>query len=377
MTGNKKTILATILGALLLVVFLWGACRASERFFQAIGPREFQFPEDHADHRGFQTEWWYYTGNLVSKDDRRFGFQLTFFRVQLKPWPLVSGSPWRSNQVYFAHFTISDFENTKFLMAEKAGRATMAIGGALFDSERVRVFLHGWEAVIQGNTHHLRAVGDSSEIELELVSKKPPVLHGDKGLSQKGEGLGKASYYYSLTRMKTRGVLKVGDDRFEVSGLSWMDHEFTSNILSKNQVGWDWMGLQLSDNNELMLYVLRHLDGSIDPFSSGTLVKNDGTWVHLPKEEFRIKPTDFWESKQGGARYPSGWQVEVLPYGMNLTVTPSLKDQELVTSQSTQVTYWEGSVAVTGSAAGEKVTGSGYVELTGYAGESEMGLQVP
>ncbi len=377
MTGNNKTILAATLGALAVVLFLRGASLGSERFFQALRPREFRFPEDHADHRGFQTEWWYYTGNLVSKDDRAFGFQLTFFRVQLKPAPLALGSPWRTNQVYLAHFTISDLENSKFLMAEKAGRATMGIGGASFDSGRVRVFLHGWEVVIQGNTHHLRALGDSFEIELELVSKKPPVFHGDKGLSLKGKGLGKASYYYSLTRMKTRGVLMLGDDRLEVSGFSWMDHEFTSNILSKNQVGWDWMGLQLSGDKELMLYMLRHRDGSIDPFSSGTLVKNDGTSVHLSKEAFRIKPTDFWESKQSCARYPSGWQVKVLPHGMNLTVTPNLKEQELITSQSTQVTYWEGSVAVTGTAPGEKVTGSGYVELTGYAGEFELSFQEP
>ena len=251
----------------------------------------------------------------------------------------------------------------------------MAIGGASFDSERVRVFLHGWETLIQGNTHYLRAVGDSFEIELELVSEKPPVLHGDKGLSQKGEGPGKASYYYSLTRMKTRGVLKVGDDRLEVSGFSWMDHEFTSNILSKNQVGWDWMGLQLSGNKELMLYVLRHRDGSIDPFSSGTLVKNDGTSVHLPKDTFEVKATDFWKSKQSGARYPSGWQVEVLPYRMQLRVTPNMNEQELITNQSTQVTYWEGSVSVTGRAAGEKVTGLGYVELTGYVEDFEPGFQ--
>jgi predicted secreted hydrolase len=377
MTGNKKTILAATLGALAAVLFVWSASLASERFFQALRPREFRFPEDHADHRGFQTEWWYYTGNVVSKDNRAFGFQLTFFRVQLKPRPPVSGSPWRTNQVYLAHFTISDLENSRFLMAEKAGRATMGISGATFDSGRVRVFLHGWEAGIQGNIHHLRAVGDSFEIELDLVSEKPPVLHGDKGLSQKGEGVGKASYYYSLTRMKTRGVLMLGNDRFEVSGLSWMDHEFTSNILSKGQVGWDWMGLQLSGNKELMLYMLRNRDGSIEPFSSGTLVKKDGTSVHLSREAFRIKPIDFWESKQSRARYPSGWKVEVLPYRMNLTVTPNLKAQELTTSQSTRVTYWEGSVAVTGTMPGEKVTGSGYVELTGYAGEFELGLQEP
>ena len=374
---DKTKILVATLGTLAVAWLLWGACRASEGFLQAVGPREFRFPEDHADHPGFQTEWWYYTGNLVSKGGRAIGFQLTFFRVQLKPALSFSGSPWRSNQIYFAHFTVSDLENGEFLMAEKAGRGTMGISGVSFDSEGVRVVLHGWEAVVQGNTHHLRAAGDRFGIELELISEKSPVLHGENGLSQKGVGPGRASYYYSLTRMKTRGVLRLGSNRLAVSGFSWMDHEFSSNILSKNQVGWDWMGLQLSGNKELMLYVLRHRDGSIDPFSSGTLVKNDGTSVHLPKEAFEIKPTDFWKSGQTRVRYPSGWQVEVFPYHIRLRVTPNLKDQELTTTQSTEVTYWEGSVGVTGTAAGEKVTGSGYVELTGYGGGFELASEKP
>lgn len=375
MTGKKTNILAAALGVLLVALFPWVACWASNNFFQALGPREFQFPEDHAHHPGFQTEWWYYTGNLSTKDGRAFGFQLTFFRVQLKPEPLISGSPWRSNQLYFAHFTVSDLENGRFLMAEKAGRGTMGIGGASLNSEGVRIFLHDWETLIDGNTHHLKADGDHFGIELELVSQKSPVLHGDAGLSRKGSVPGQASYYYTLPRMKSQGVFRLDNKRFEASGLSWMDHEFSSNMLSKDQTGWDWMGLQLSGNRELMLYVLRLRDGSIDPCSSGTLVKSDGTAVRLSKEAFAIKPVGFWESKQSGTVYPSGWQVEVLPYRMNLRVTPNLKDQELITSQSTQVTYWEGSVRVTGAATGEKVTGHGYVELTGYAGKFDPGFQ--
>jgi predicted secreted hydrolase len=374
MTGKKRKIVVATLGTLAVALFLWGACGASGGFFQALGPREFRFPEDHADHPGFQTEWWYYTGNLVSHNRRAFGFQLTFFRAQLKPRLVVSGSPWRSNQLYLAHFAVSDLDNGKFLMAEKAGRGTMGIGGVLFASGGSRVFLHGWETIIQGNMHHLRAEGDRFGIELELISQKPPVLHGNMGLSRKGASQEQASYYYSLTRMKSRGVLRLDSNRFEVSGFSWMDHEFTSNTLSKDQTGWDWMGLQLSGNKELMLYVLRHRDGSMDPFSSGTMVKKDGTSVHLSKEAFRIKPTGFWKSKQSRARYPSGWQVEVFPYSMSLRVSPNMKEQELITSQSTGVTYWEGSVGVTGTAAGKKVIGSGYVELTGYAGDFEPGF---
>jgi predicted secreted hydrolase len=270
---------------------------------------------------------------------------------------------------------VSDLENGKFLVAEKAGRGSMGLGGVSFNSDWIRIFLHGWEAVIRESAHHLRAEGDAFGVDLELVSEKPPVLHGDKGLSRKGAGGKQASYYYSLTRMTCRGVLRLGNDRLEVSGFCWMDHEFSSNVLSKDQAGWDWMGLQLSGNEELMIYVLRRKDGSIDAASSGTLIKNDGASIHLPNQVFLVKPTDFWESRRSGARYPSGWQVEVLPYGMTLSVTPTLKDQELITDQSTQVTYWEGSVQVDGTAGSQEVTGSGYVELTGYAGGFELGFQ--
>ncbi|MDY6952765.1 MAG: lipocalin family protein, partial [Thermodesulfobacteriota bacterium] len=196
----------------------------------------------------------------------------------------------------------------------------------------------------------------------------PPVFHGERGLSRKGAGKGKASYYYSLTRMGTTGTVRVDGKNYKVSGWSWMDHEFSSNVLSEDQVGWDWMGLHLSDGQELMLFVLRHSDGSLDPFSSGTLVQADGPPVHLPKEAFTIEPLGYWQSPKTKARYPSAWQVEVMPHDISLKVRSNLKDQELITAESTQVTYWEGSVRVTGTSSGQPVTGSGYVELTGYAG---------
>jgi len=371
MTCHRAVILGAILG-LLLFPCQWRPCAASKGFLQAIHSRAFHFPEDHGDHPGFQTEWWYYTGNLVSEGGWPFGYQLTFFRVQLKPYAVGTGSSWRTNQLYFAHLALSDLKKSEFLTAEKAGRGAMGIGGVSSDRDAVRVFLHSWESVIQGEIHQLRADSDRFGIDLRLVCEKPPVLHGNGGLSRKGKAQGQASYYYTLTRMGSRGILKLGNETFTVTGSSWMDHEFSSNVLSAHQVGWDWMGLQLSGNRELMLYVLRHEDGSIDPFSSGTLVREDGSAVHLPEEAFVIKPKDFWESKASGARYPSGWQVDILPHGISLHVTPNLKNQELTTTQSTQVTYWEGSVKVKGTAHGEMVTGSGYVELTGYAGEFEL-----
>ncbi|MDY6836966.1 MAG: lipocalin-like domain-containing protein [Thermodesulfobacteriota bacterium] len=374
MKSKNRLTLVSFLGILAVVLLAPPTCPGAEGFLQAIEPRDWTFPGDHGDHPGFQTEWWYYTGNVASGKQRPFGFQLTFFRVQLQPAPVVSSSRWRTNQLYFAHVTISDIEAQEFLVAERAGRGAAGIGGVSQEQKRVQVFLHGWETAIQGKRHHLRAEADRLGMDLTLISEKPPVFHGERGLSRKGAGKGKASYYYSLTRMETKGTLRVDGKSYKVSGWSWMDHEFSSNVLSEDQVGWDWMGLQLSDGRELMLYVLRHKDGSLDSFSSGTMVKKDGTSVHLPKETFAIEPVDYWKSPKSNGRYPSAWQVEVYPHDISLKVLPNMTDQELMTEESTQVTYWEGSVGVAGAVSEQPVTGSGYVELTGYAGDFKGGL---
>ena len=374
MKSKNRLTLVSFLGILAMVLLAPPTCPGAEGFLQAIEPRDWTFPKDHRDHPGFQTEWWYYTGNVERADKRPFGFQLTFFRVQLQPAPVVSSSKWRTNELYFAHLTVSDMEAKTFLVAEKTGRGAVGIAGVLYKGVQVRVFVYRWETSIEGETHRLRAESDGLAMDLTLVSEKPPVFHGKKGLSRKGAEQGQASYYYSLTRMNTQGTLQVEGKSFRVSGWSWMDHEFSSNVLSEHQAGWDWMGLQLSDGRELMLYVLRHKDGSLESFSSGTMVKKDGTFVHLPKETFVIKPLDYWKSPKSTGRYPSAWQVEVYPHDINLTVLPNMTDQELMTEESTQVTYWEGSVGVAGAVSGQPVTGSGYVELTGYAGDFKGGL---
>jgi predicted secreted hydrolase len=125
--------------------------------------------------------------------------------------------------------------------------------------------------------HQIQVNDRGTRLNLRLTLLRPAVLHGQHGLSQKGEGEGRASYYYSLTRMKTEGELTIDGKREKVRGLTWMDHEFGSNQLREDQVGWDWFSLQLDDQTEIMLYLIRRKDGSPDPYSSGTLVKADGT----------------------------------------------------------------------------------------------------
>jgi predicted secreted hydrolase len=186
------------------------------------------------------------------------------------------------------------------------------------------------------------------------------------GISLNGGDKGQASHYYSFTRLNTTGSLTIDGEQFEVSGISWMDHEFGSSELGTDQVGWDWFSIQLEDNTELMLYRMRRKDGSSDLASSGTIVWTDGRTRHLEVTDFQIESTATWTSPESKATYPSRWRMRLPSLDLVLDITPLLADQELRTSRSTLVSYWEGAVAVTGTKQGQSVKGQGYVELAGY-----------
>jgi predicted secreted hydrolase len=200
-------------------------------------------------------------------------------------------------------------------------------------------------------------------LSLTLKSPKPPVLHGDQGLSQKTAMVGNASYYASLTRLESEGTLTLNGETFKVSGLSWMDQEFGTTGLGPDAVGWDWFSIQLSDQRELMFFQIRQKDGSIEPLSGGTLVLADGTTRHLAREQVRVQVLERWTSSYSHATYPARWTLEIPGENISLTLKPYIADQEMRVS----FTYWEGAVAVSGSFAGVPVSGNGYVELTGYA----------
>ena len=333
-------------------------------FEKAIEPRDFVFPDDHGPHPGFRNEWWYVTGNLDADGGRRFGFELTIFRFALTPSLPATASNWRSNQVYIAHFAVTDADGDRFLAAERFSRGALGLAGA--QSSPFRVWIEDWEiAALQAGTPErwqLRAADPGFSLDLELTAQKPPVLNGDAGLSQKSAEPGNASYYYSITRWLTEGSLRLGDDEFRVSGLSWLDREWSTSALGADQLGWDWFALQLSDGSELMFYNLRKLDGSQDELSAGTWVDADGTSLHLEREDVEVTVTDTWASPEGGI-YPSGWTLRVPGKGLTLDIRPVMDDQELFTT----VRYWEGAVDVQGQRGGAPIEGRGYVELTGYA----------
>lgn len=337
-----------------------------EGFPKALEPHAFEFPRDHGPHPGFRNEWWYLTGNLDSEDGRRFGFELTIFRFALTPWQPPSISAWRTNQVYIAHFAVTDVAGERFFVAERFARGALGLAGAT--AEPFRAWIGDWQVAARApavggfERWRLHASDEAFALELELDATKTPVLHGDEGRSQKSSDPGNASYYYSITRWESRGTLRIDDRSWRVTGASWLDREWSSSALAADQAGWDWFALQLSDGSELMFYNLRRLDGAQDEYSAGTWIGADGQVLALARDEVTIEVQDRWLSPAGGS-YPSRWEIKVPQQGLRLVVRPVIADQELFTT----VRYWEGAVDARGERGGAPVTGRGYVELTGYA----------
>ncbi|NBO63905.1 MAG: carotenoid 1,2-hydratase [Acidobacteria bacterium] len=328
---------------------------------RALPPFRFDFARDHASHPDYKIEWWYYTGNLRTANGRRFGYQLTFFRVGIDFNP-INPSRWAVRDLYTAHFALSDLNGNNFRHAERINRAGVGWAGA--DQEFYRVWNEDWEARLSGQGQHLlRADGETMKIDLLLDPGKPPVIQGENGVSQKGNAPGNASHYYSLTRMPTRGTIVVDQQPYEVSGESWMDHEFGTSFLEAGQIGWDWLSIQLDDGRDLMLYQFRRQDGTTDPHSNGMIVGRYGETARLTATEFSLTPLEFWESPASGARYPIAWSITIPSQSVSLTARAAINDQELQTSESTRVTYWEGAITLDGSH-----RGLGYLEMTGYAG---------
>ncbi len=347
------------------------------RYLAVTGPCGFDFPRDHGPHPGFRTEWWYYTGNLQATSGQRFGFQLTFFRRQISPpgsrqhWPQPS-SPWRTDQIYFAHAALSDLSSSRFHQGEIVARGAAGLAGSFQDQNQTNVFVRNWRLRFQGNQHHLQAESDDFGLDLLLEPAKPPVAHGKAGYSRKGSAPESASCYYSITRLAASGQVTAGGKRFTTDGIAWMDHEYSSAPLEPALVGWDWFSVQLSDRSELMIYLIRHQDGSYHPASSGTYSDPDGQTFHLPADAIRVETLDHWTSPDSGARYPHRWRLKIPTQQLDLWVQPQLADQEMHTTRTAGTPYWEGAVAISGTARQETITGVGYVELTGYAGRLRL-----
>ena len=340
---------------------------------QAAAGFQYHFPADHAAHRDYKTEWWYFTGNVRdAKSGHEFGYELTFFRQGVLP-PGEGPDPADRSRFLqpdfkFAHLAITDLHGGKFHFAQKITRGAFGEAGFGHVTDPRLVWLDDWEVRPQSDgAWQIRARALDPKMSLDLLVKplKPPVIQGTDGISQKAAGFGNASHYYSFTRLETSGTLSVGDSpAATVRGESWFDHEWASNALGSDQIGWNWFCFQLDDQTELMLYAMRRRDGTVDPVSSGTLIAADGTTEHLRREDYTLEPGRTWRSPHTGAVYPMEWTVRIPSRQLEFHLAAKLDDQELVLPP---ISYWEGAIGFSGRKGGREIKGEGYMELTGYA----------
>lgn len=341
----------------------------------ALPAYHYEFPRDHFNHPEFQTEWWYYTGNLKSANGHRYGFELAFFRQAVHRDPsqetaasdkfAPEKSSWAANDIYLAHLALSDLDGNAFYHSERTNRAGPGLAG--ISQLDQRVWNGNWQVRWSARTQELQAIDPRFELHLALRSLKPPVIHGENGISQKSAGPGHASHYISLTRLNTRGTIHLNGKKLEVAGLSWMDHEFFTQQLAPEQAGWDWLSLQLDANTELMLYRFRRKDGSVDPYSSGTYVDAAGKSSHLSSKDFLLQPqSKAWTSPETHATYPIHWKISIPKLAINLEANTPLASQELAGKNSLVPNYWEGAIILSGQRGTQSLTGVGYLEMTGY-----------
>lgn len=327
----------------------------TEGFMRAEAPRAFVFPEDHGPHPGFRNEWWYLTGNLQTAAGRRFGYQVTFFSAAMRP-PQTTGadSAWDSAHLWMAHFAITDVEAGTHEARERFSRANPGLAGAQVTP--FKVWLEDWTLAGNGNDFpwRLQVKDQNLALNLDLTNAKPPALQGEQGLSQKSPAAGNASYYYSLTRMPSSGVLTIGNETFQVSGNSWLDREWSTSALADDQNGWDWFSLQFDDGQELMYYQLRTDSGVPHANSQGNWTDRNGRQQLINNTDIVLEETAYWTSP-AGIRYATGWRMT---YDNQQWQIKAMVDAQLM---DLSIPYWEGAVDVLN--ADGAVVGRGYLEM--------------
>ena len=332
-------------------------------FERALEPRPFRFPDDHGPHPGYRSEWWYLTGNLTDETGRHFGFQVTFFRFALAPSPPSRDSRWATNQLYMAHAALTDTAARRFRSAERFGRGALGLAGAT--AAPFRVWLDDWQLHSDGPDLFPLDITVREEdfaLDLTVLSGKPLVLQGERGLDPKGPEPGNASYYFSWTRLPVVGTVRSGDADHRVRGNAWFDREWSTSVLPDGVAGWDWFALQLDDGTDLMYYRLRTDGGGTAPDSGGVVIDRAGRVIRrLTPADVELEAQQTWRSPATDSSYPVSWRLVVPSESLDLDIVPRLPDQEMAHT----VRYWEGAMQVTGRRDGLLISGVGYLEMAG------------
>lgn len=329
---------------------------ATSDFTQVLPNKEIRFPSDHLAHDDFRQEWWYLTANLTTETGEAIGLQWTQFRIALSAQPPSSNSNWASNQLYMAHSAITT--ETQHNTEERWSRGQQQLAGV--SSLPLTIKLDNWQWQSQDEElfpAKLDVAGDSVNYSLRLTTSAPYQLQGDGGYSVKSADASVASYYYSQPFIDVTGQVMLDGKFVKVSGKAWLDREWSSQFLTKQQQGWDWFALRLDDGSNLMLFQLRGdaQEASSNHFYSGRRMYADGRGETITSDEIQMAPTAWHDID--GKPHPVEWQIRIDSQAINLHISPLNPNAKMPLS----IPYWEGPISINGSH-----NGSGYMELTGY-----------
>jgi predicted secreted hydrolase len=322
-----------------------------------VAARPVALPRDEGAHPAYRTEWWYITGWVRDAKGRERGIQITFFRNR----PGVdeaNPSAFAPKQLLFAHAAIADPQIGRLLHDQRAARAGFQLASAA--EGRTDVHIEDWSLRAEGDGYVARIPANGFAIDVTFRVTQPVLLQGEGGYSRKGPAAGQASYYYSRPHLAVSGTIEIDGERRTVTGTAWLDHEWSSEYLAADAVGWDWAGLNLRDGGALMVFRIRDKEGG-DFWAGGTLRRPDGSVRTFAPDEIKFVPLRHWRSPRTQANYPVAMRVEAGELSFDLD--PMMDDQELDSRASVGTVYWEGAVR---AKAGERVVGRGYLELTGY-----------
>jgi predicted secreted hydrolase len=321
-----------------------------------------RFPQDHGSHPDFRLEWWYVTGWL-DEPFAPLGFQVTFFRArpELKH---DNPSAFAPRHIIIAHAALSDPAYGRLIHAERAARAGFGLAGA--DQGRTRAWIGDWKLEQEGASYRTHIAARDFSFELALAATQPPLKQGEDGFSRKGPAPHSASYYYSIPHLEVSGTVTRGTISRRVAGIAWLDHEWSSQYMEREAVGWDWIGINLDGGGALMAFRMRDARGG-HLWAGGTLRRADGRLEVFPPEAVRFAARRLWQSPRTAATYPVS--VSVRAGGHEFAIEPLFDDQEHDARATTGTIYWEGAVR---AFAGGRAAGKGYLELTGYWRRPEL-----
>ncbi len=339
------------------LALLAARAQAAEEYPSVAPGHALQFPRDHGAHPAFRTEWWYVTGWLAGEGGRELGFQITFFRNRPR---IAEANPsaFAPRQLVFAHAALADPRDGRLLHDQRAARAGFGLAEARADV--TDVWVDDWSLRATPDGYAARIPARDFTLDLALRGTQPVLRQGDRGYSRKGPLPAQASYYYSRPQLAVEGTVARGPRTERVSGRAWLDHEWSSEVMAPEAVGWDWVGLNLADGGALMAFRMRGRDAGAF-WAGGTLRGADGRVRTFAPEEIRFEPLRRWKSPRTEVEYPVAMRVRAGDLAFDLE--PLMDDQELDSRASTGTIYWEGAVR---AKSGEHPVGAGYLELTGY-----------